>query len=125
MWLEAIVLREEADVWRKMAITDHKVEHTATVFPSMSAGKRQIKGDDNPTEVFAPAALRNDIWRMVEIADDDPWEFSSNDECDHILNPLLVWSILGTEVAVEVKGDDVQGPPFEPDLRSSVPYGSR
>ena len=61
---------------------------------------------------------------MVEIADDDLWEFSSSDECDHILNQLS-WSILGTEVAVEVKGDDVQGPPFEPDLRSSVPDGSR
>ena len=78
-----------------MAITDHKVEHTATVFPSMSAGERYIKGDDNPTEVLAPAALRNDIRRMVEIADDDPWELGGSNEGDHILNPLLVGSVFG------------------------------
>ena len=125
MWLEAIVLREKADVWCKVAIADHEVEHAATFFPGMSAGERHIEGDNNSTDVPAPAALRNDLWRMVEIPNDDPWEFGSRNECNHLFNPLLVWSILGTKVAVEVKGDDVQRLIFEPDLRSPVTNGSR
>ncbi len=102
MWLEAIALREKPNVRGKMPVADHEVQHAATIFASMSAGERYIKGDDNPTEVLAPAALRNDIRRMVEVADDDPWELGGSNEGDHILNPLLVWSVLGTKVAVKV-----------------------
>ena len=125
MWLETIALREETDVWREMAIANHIVQHTATIFSSMSAGEGNIKGDDDTTKVLAPAALSNDIRRVVEIADDDPWKFGGNNEGNDILDSMLIGPILGTKVAVQVQGDDVQGPSFEPDLRSSVSNGRR
>ena len=91
----------------------------------MSAAERNIKGHKDTAKVLAPAALSNDIRRVVEIADDDPWKFGGNNEGNDILDSLLIGPILGTKVAVQVQGDDVQGPSFEPDLRSSVSNGRR
>ena len=118
--LETIVLREKPNVWGQVPITDHKVEHATTLLPSMHASKGNVESDDYPAKVPAPATLSNDIRRVVEIANDDPWELGSSNEGNNVFHPLFVWAILDAIVAVQVHGDEMQGPSLEPDLRCSV-----
>ena len=124
MWLEAIIFREKPDVWGQVPIADHKVKHATTILASMSAGKGDVQRDDNTTKVPAPATLSNNVRRVV-VADDDPWELSSSsNEGDHIFHPLLVGAILDAIVAVQVQGEEMQGPSLESNLRCSVANGS-
>ena len=123
--LETIVLREKPNVWGQVPITDDKVEHATTILASMRASKGNVESGDYPAKVPAPATLSNDISRVVEIANDDTWELGGTNEGNDILDSLLIGTILGTKVAVQVQGDDVQGPSFEPDLCSSVSNGRR